>query len=900
MIKRIAIQLTKALLTIVLTGPALYFPANAQQKLSSDQQKSAITKPNIILVFADDLSAREFPVYGSNTWSKPIGGDTDNPGYRAMTPVLDSIATEGVFVETAWAATLCKPSRAMMMTGRYAHLHKWWYNGEIGRKSDGKTWNFYESSPYGLAAVANKGGYATYWAGKTQMSGVLQYGFDEGCLTPGEGVIGTNPYTDFVVKNIMVNGVQMQKNMDSGDTIDYYAQLGWYWKPHVQLMKHPSASADLEWWPNTQAARDTFGLNTYGPDVELDFVFDFMERKHAEGKPFFIYHTSHLGHDGWDFLHGGVKNKWPGTPKVSWNGQGYDRIRPNITGDAGVYDLHGTVTEHGVHTHVNYLDYQVWLYMNKLKELGVENNTVFIFTADNGTWGYGKGRNDLQKGSHVPLIIYAPGMALTKKGKQDILVNLSDMVPTIAEIAGVEIPETYEINGESLWPWLTTEKSYHRDYIYAYHKGTQIVRGDLVLKDGNNNWWDVSTDPDDLISFSKITDWSQVSYEHRAQRSELLGLIPAFDEYETEYDPPSDWQSVMHDPLRLVVVANGLSISEDSVLIPQYHTHQLEATVAPEDASYKELYWTSSDSSIAISSRTGLVKAISEGSAIISACELRSGLTEQVKVTVDYVPVTGLLLEPDTIKIFLKRDTTLQAAISPVNASNDSIFWSSTDPSVVVVNDKGKAGAVGIGTAAVVASSREGNFSDTTWFLVEEMIIPVAYVSLYPNQLNLGLGESGSIRVLVLPDTATNDSVIWHSSDTAIAKIYNDGTVIGVSGGTAMIYATTVDGGFTDSTRINVDNPYTGRNPGQAGMELRAYPNPAREELHLAGLPPGIDVEISLVNLCGITVLSRRISGITMNAAGNIRIPLPDIASGMYILKFSSGRSEHFLRFIKK
>jgi arylsulfatase A-like enzyme len=76
------------------------------------------------------------------------------------------------------------------------------------------------------------------------------------------------------------------------------------------------------------------------------------------------------------------------------------------------------VTEPGIQSHINYLDYQMWLYRNKLKEMGIEDNTVVIFCADNGTSGYGKNSHDRQKGVHVPMMIFAPGM--TKHGEQDV------------------------------------------------------------------------------------------------------------------------------------------------------------------------------------------------------------------------------------------------------------------------------------------------------------------------------------------------------------------------------------------------------------------------------------------------------------------------------------------------
>jgi membrane-anchored protein YejM (alkaline phosphatase superfamily) len=253
-----------------------------------------------------------------------------------------------------------------------------------------------------------------------------------------------------------------------------------------------------------------------------------MEKQVAEEKPFFVYHTSHLGHDAFNWLDPNSESKWPGTPVIRWDGQKYTRTEPNITGDKGRYDTHGTVTPSGIHHHINYLDYQAWLYQNKLEALGIADNTIFIFCADNGTSGYGKNSTDRQKGTHVPLIISAPG--LTKRGEQDVLVNMSDILPTIAGLTGVSIPEDYEINGESLVPFLFSDKPTHRDWLYGYWDDKQIIRGMKVLRDGRGKWWDVEKTPDDLISFPQITDWSKVSSAHRAERDQLEAILPRFDQ----------------------------------------------------------------------------------------------------------------------------------------------------------------------------------------------------------------------------------------------------------------------------------------------------------------------------------------------------------------------------------
>lgn len=491
----------------------------------------AAARPNIIIVFADDISARELPIYGSNVWSPPQGGNTSDPKYRASTPALDRLATEGCWFKTTWASVVCSPSRAMMMTGRYAHLHKWWGNKSKGRYVDESgretTWPLYLSSPNQIGHVAQQAGYKTYWAGKTQMAGDLRrFGFEQGCFTPGSLSDTDNPFTDFKLVVDKSSGTKILRNADSNQPVDTYQQHGWYWFPHVRLMNH--GEQDFQWWPNTEQAKSQFGVDTYGPDVELDFIFDFMEKKASEKEPFFVYHTSHLGHDAYDWLNPESESKWPGTPVVSWDGHQYTRERTKITGDAGKYNTHGSVTPPGIHHHVNYLDYQVWQYQNKLEELGITDNTVFVFCADNGTSGYGKNSTERQKGTHVPLIVSAPGLA--RRGEQDALVNMSDFLPTIAELTGAELPLDYEINGESLVPFLFGGKKRHREWLYGYKDDEQIIRGTKVMRDGRGKWWDVDQTPDDLIGFPQINDWKSVSDAHRTERERLLAVLPKFNQ----------------------------------------------------------------------------------------------------------------------------------------------------------------------------------------------------------------------------------------------------------------------------------------------------------------------------------------------------------------------------------
>ncbi|MFI3247605.1 MAG: sulfatase-like hydrolase/transferase [Rikenellaceae bacterium] len=504
-------------------------------------------RPNIVVLLADDISAREFPIYGSSMWTKPGGGDTQDVKYRATTPVMESLVDKSCVISTCWAATVSSPTRAQLMTGRFAHQHKWWHNGDFGTflNEDGEqeSWPLYESSPYMIGRVAQMGGYATCWSGKTQMdhtdTNISKYGFDEGLYTPGDSS-NKSPYTDFTMTTVP-SEKKLYLIEDSGFTTDTYLQTSYFWMPSVMIVNTPENTKKdtMQPWPTTEEGRAKYGLNSYSSDIEQDYIFDFMERKQEEGKPFFVYHTSHLGHDQYNFINPSATHlHWPATPKIEWTKDGYIRTEPNITGDNGAYDTHGSISEEGIHSHINYLDYTVWRYLEKFKQMGIEDNTIFIITADNGTSRYGKGSPVCQRGTHVPFMIYAPCLDMTKFGHQDVLANIADILPTIAEVVGVEFPEDYVVDGESLIPFITTDKETHRDWIYSYKNELQMIRGEYVLCDGHRKWYDVTATPDDLNSFPLIKDWSTVSAEHRAERDELEAILPTLDLYDSEHNGP--------------------------------------------------------------------------------------------------------------------------------------------------------------------------------------------------------------------------------------------------------------------------------------------------------------------------------------------------------------------------
>jgi len=218
-------------------------------------------RPNIILVMADDLSARELGCYGEKTHN---------------TPVLDRLAKTGVRFKTCWATPLCLPSRAEIMTGRYGFRTGWYDNilqGDVLTQSN---------KPF--STLLKEAGYATAICGKWQLKGTaVQHGFDEYCLWSDSG------YADF-------DGF-----VESAKEGTLPGRTARDWHPAIVKNDKPVLTTDTD----------------YGPDIFVDFLLDFVRRN--QHGPFLVYHPMVLPHLSWDVEAGRI-NYLP-VPEVDQQGR---------------------------------------------------------------------------------------------------------------------------------------------------------------------------------------------------------------------------------------------------------------------------------------------------------------------------------------------------------------------------------------------------------------------------------------------------------------------------------------------------------------------------------------------------------------------------------------------------
>lgn len=187
--------------------------------------------------------------------------------------------------------------------------------------------------------------------------------------------------------------------------------------------------------------------------------------------------------------------------------------------------------------------------------------------------------------------------------------------------------------------------------------------------------------------------------------------------------------------------------------------------------------------------------------------------TGYIHVIGQNVSVTGVSINQQNLSLINGQTVTLQAAISPDNASNKSVTWSSDNSSVASVNPTGYGVANGIGTANIIVTTQDGGFKDTCSVTVTSSAVSVTGISLNLDSLSLVKGAQETLIATISPANATNKNVIFNISDTTIALVSQSGVVSALKVGSAFIVALSEDGNFTDTCRLLVLNdsvPVTG------------------------------------------------------------------------------------------
>ncbi len=256
----------------------------------------------------------------------------------------------------------------------------------------------------------------------------------------------------------------------------------------------------------------------------------------------------------------------------------------------------------------------------------------------------------------------------------------------------------------------------------------------------------------------------------------------------------------------VVEPVTGISLNKKTATLLLNETVKLTATVKPSDASNKTVKWSTSKSSVATVSSSGLVTAKGGGTAIITAKTADGGYDVSCTVTV-ISHVTGVKINSGNLNVPLGEKRTLTASVLPADASNKTIIWKSSNESVATVSSSGTVKGKETGTAEISAVSQDGGYKA----VIEVTVIrPATSVSLTFSSITLNAGKKKTLEATVKPLTATYKTVKWKSSNKKVAKVSSKGVVTAVAAGTATITCTSTDGYASAKCKVTVTQPTTG------------------------------------------------------------------------------------------
>jgi uncharacterized repeat protein (TIGR02543 family) len=169
----------------------------------------------------------------------------------------------------------------------------------------------------------------------------------------------------------------------------------------------------------------------------------------------------------------------------------------------------------------------------------------------------------------------------------------------------------------------------------------------------------------------------------------------------------------------------------------------------------------------------------------------------------DKIQVNGVVLSCHNLIVGTGETATIEAFVSPVNAANRDVIWSSSDPAVATVDQSGVVTAHKNGLATITATTQESGFADSCAVAVMFVATPVSHVTLAECAVTIFVGGERQLSSGMLPAGA-NSSVAWSSSEPTIAAVNQSGKVEGLRFGTATIVLKSLEGGKTATCDVTV------------------------------------------------------------------------------------------------
>ena len=250
--------------------------------------------------------------------------------------------------------------------------------------------------------------------------------------------------------------------------------------------------------------------------------------------------------------------------------------------------------------------------------------------------------------------------------------------------------------------------------------------------------------------------------------------------------------------------ATSVVLSKTSLSLREGKTYTLAASVLPEDTTDKTLLWESSDENILKVTQQGVVEGVSKGTATVTVTA-SNGVSAECTVKV-IRSVTGIEINKKDLTIYTGEKETLICNVLPEDADERAVVWTSADNEIATVADDGTVTGVKAGATTVTVKSKDGDFTAQCEVTVKQH---VESVTVDKASVTLKRGEETDLSVTVLPEDATNKNYSFKSSDESVATVTQQGHIVALKAGEAVITVTAEDKNKTAECKVTVVEPAT-------------------------------------------------------------------------------------------
>ncbi len=492
--------------------------------LSSLSTTSAATRPNILFIMSDDHGYQALSCYGSKV---------------NETPNLDRIANEGMRFDRCFVTnSICGPSRATILTGKYTHLNGFARNGD---RFDGAQQN--------VAKLLSGAGYETAVVGKWHLR-TDPTGFDYWNVLIGQG-----PYYNPPMKTGTREQPESQTIKHTGYTTDIITDLALDWlqnrddsKPFFLMYQHKAPHRN--WQPGPKY------LNKYD-DVtipEPETLFDDYANRASPASQQTMTIARHLSPNDLKLIpQRGLNEEQRKVWDRAYQPKNAAFEAANLQGDALVRWKYQRYVKDYLRC-VDSVDENVGRVLDYLDESGLADNTIVIYTSDQGWYlgehGWYDKRWMYEESFRTPLMIRWPQKIAAGSVNSDMVMNL-DFAQTFLESAGEDMPADMQgrsllplLSGETPGDWRTSVYYHYYEFPGAHsvrrHYGVRTDRYKLIHYYHVGQWelFDLQQDPHELRSVYGDPQYAGVREEMLAELERLRGKYGDDGTIRGEVDPP--------------------------------------------------------------------------------------------------------------------------------------------------------------------------------------------------------------------------------------------------------------------------------------------------------------------------------------------------------------------------